>query len=150
MKTYVSTIRSVNDQRFSWPPNVFLKFYQDFCSELLDFCAEFCLEKLRKLWKRSWPENVDIVERQTYEGLKISFNSIIEATQFILWHQVKYVLTERFCQCPLEYWFGRQGSLESRKDNPSMTDFSYSNAITTQKISNHSLMVMLLIVTWLP
>ena len=71
---------------------------------------------------------------ETYEGLKISVNAIIEATQFLLWHQVKYVLTERFCQDPLENWFGRQRSLGLRKDNPSMADFGYNNiAIRNQK-----------------
>ena len=65
------------------------------------------------------------VSWQTYEGLKISVNQIIESTQFLLWHQVKYVLTERFGQDPLETWFGRQISLGSRKDNPSMVDFGY-------------------------
>ena len=65
-----------------------------------------------------WPENVHIVGWQTYEGLKININSIVEATQFLLWHQVKYVLTERFCQDPLKNWFGRQRSLGSTKDNP--------------------------------
>ena len=91
--------------------------------------------------------------RQTYEGLKISVNSIIEATQFLLWHQVKYVLTECFCQGPLENWFGRQRFLGSRKDNPSMADFQYNNAILyckPKKNSNQSLLVMLLIVAWLP
>ena len=85
---------------------------------------------------------------QTYEGLKISVNSIIEATQFLLWHQVKYVLTECFCQDPLENWFGRQRSLGSRKDNPSMVDFGYNNnaLLETKNISNQLLMVMLLIV----
>ena len=51
---------------------------------------------------------------------------------FLLWHQVKYVLTELFCQDPLENWFGRQISLGSRKDNPSMADFPYNNAVTNQ------------------
>ena len=69
--------------------------------------------------------------QQTYEGLKISINSIIETTQFLLWHQVKYVLTERFCQDPLENLFGMQRSLGLRKDNPSMADFRYNNANQT-------------------
>ena len=74
------------------------------------------------------------ISSQTYEGLKITVNSIIEATQFLLQHQVKYVLTERFCQDPLENYFGRQRSLGSRKDNPSMADFGYNdNAIRNQK-----------------
>ena len=47
------------------------------------------------------------ISSQTYEGLKITVNSIIEATQFLLQHQIKYVLTERFCQDPLENYFGR-------------------------------------------
>ena len=34
---------------------------------------------------------------------------------------------ERFCQDPLENWFGRQRSFGSRKDNPSMVDFGYNN-----------------------
>ena len=45
-----------------------------------------------------------------------------------------YVLSERFCQDPLENWFRRQRCLGSRKDNPSMVDFGYnSNAIRNQK-----------------
>ena len=83
---------------------------------------------------------------QIYEGLTISGNSVVEATQFLLGHQVKYVLTERFCQDPLENLFGRQRSLRSRKDNPSMAELRYNNAVINQKNSNQSLMVMLLIV----
>ena len=51
----------------------------------------------------------------------------MEATQFLLQHQVKYVLTKRFCQDPLE----TQRSLGMRKDNPSMVDFG--NVIRNQK-----------------
>ena len=53
-------------------------------------------------------------------------------------------MTEGFCQNPLEKWFGRQRSLGSRKDNPSMADFGYNNnAIRNRKISNQSLRVVL-------
>ena len=91
------------------------------------------------------------ISSQTYEGLKITVNSVIEATQVLLQHQVKYLLTESFCQDPLENYFGRQKSLGLRKDNPSMVDFGYNdNAIRNQKFSTQSLMVMLLIVEWLP
>ena len=48
---------------------------------------------------------------------------------------MRYVLTERFCQDPLENYFGRQCSLEARKDNPSLRDFGYNdNSIRNQKI----------------
>ena len=137
----LAPLRSVNDWRFSWLHNVFLKSFQNWLNSVQQRQRNFSKDADQKMFM-SW---------QTYEGLKISVNSIIEATQFLLWHQVKYVLTERFCQDPLENWFGRQRSLGSRKDNPSMADFRYNNnAITNQKNSNQSLMVMLLIVAWLP
>ena len=48
-----------------------------------------------------------------------------------------FVMTEPFCQDPLENWFGKQRSLGSRKDNPSiasMAHFGYNNnAIRNQK-----------------
>ena len=70
---------------------------------------------------------------------------MIEATQFLFWHLVKYVLTERSCQDPLKNWFGRQRSLGSRKDKPSMVDFGITiMLLETKNISNKSLMVMLL------
>ena len=50
----------------------------------------------KETWKRCWPENIHIVGRKTFEGLKININSIIETTQFLLWHQVKCVLKECF------------------------------------------------------
>ena len=60
---------------------------------------------------------------QTYEGLKTTVNSVAELVQFLLDHDVRYVLTERFCQDPLEKYFGRQRSMGARKDNPSLPDF---------------------------
>ena len=47
----------------------------------------------------------------------------------------KYVLTERFCQDPLENYFGRQRSLGARKDNPTLRDVGYNdNSIRNQKV----------------
>ena len=56
---------------------------------------------------------------QTNEALITTTNSSI----------VKYVLTERFCQDPLENYFGRQ------KSNPNLRTFGYqANTIRTSKI----------------
>ena len=72
---------------------------------------------------------------QTFEGLKITVHLIIEAVKFLLQHHVKYVLTERFCQDPLENYFGQQGVIDARKDNPSVHDFGFNdNSIRNQKI----------------
>ena len=100
---------SVNDPRFSWLRNVFLKYFQDWLNSTEQRQGNFTKDAGQKMF----------ISSQTYEGLKITVNSIIEATQFLLQHQ----LTERFCQDHVENYFGRQRSLGSRKDNPSMADF---------------------------
>ena len=74
---------------------------------------------------------------QTYEGLKIIVNTIIECVQFLLRNHVTngYLLTERFCQDPLENYFGRQRAMGSQKDNPSLQDVGFhDNTIRNQKV----------------
>ena len=45
------------------------------------------------------------------------------------------VLTERFCQDPLENYFGQQREIGARKDNQSIRDFRFDdNSIGNQKI----------------
>ena len=45
------------------------------------------------------------------------------------------MLTERFCQDPLENYFGRQRSMGQRKDNPPLCDVGYNdNTIRTTKL----------------
>ena len=71
---------------------------------------------------------------QTHEGIKITTHSSMELVKYLLNQGVPYVLTERFCQDPLENYFGQQRSIGRRKDNPSLRDFSYNdNTIRTQK-----------------
>ena len=41
---------------------------------------------------------------------------------------VKYVLSERFSQDPLENYFGRQRSMGSQRDNPSARVFGYQDS----------------------
>ena len=45
------------------------------------------------------------------------------------------LLAERFCQDPLENYFGQQRATGARKDNPSLRDFGFNdNSIRNQKI----------------
>ena len=63
------------------------------------------------------------ISRQTFEGLKITAHSISESVRYLLSTGVcSYVLTERFCQDPLENYFGRQRAMGCRKDNPNLRD----------------------------
>ena len=76
-----------------------------------------------------------LISWQTFEGLKITVHSIIQAFKFLLQHQVKYVLTERFSQDPLKNYFGQQRAIGGRKDKPSVRDFGFNdNSIRNQKI----------------
>lgn len=106
------------------------------------FLLEF-LEYLR-LWKESAdnrPGNFTKNARarmflswQTYEGFKISALSAIEATKFLLQEGMDFVLTERFCQDPVEEFFGKQRQLGRRSDNPDIHKFGYnSNTIRIQR-----------------
>ena len=75
------------------------------------------------------------ISSQSYDGLKITMHSAIEVVRFLIMHKVSYVLAERFCQDPLENYFGKQRSSGARKDNPSLYEFgSNDNTIRNQKV----------------
>ena len=73
---------------------------------------------------RTWKENVDnrpgnftqnarnrmFLSWQTYEGYQISVQSAVEVTRFLLQEGFEFVLTERFCQDPVEEYFGASGN----------------------------------------
>ena len=99
------------------------------------FLMEF-LDYLR-LWKEStearqgdFTQNARacmFLSWQTYEGYKITVNSVIEATKFLLQEGMEFVLTERFCQDPVEEYFGKQRKIGRRSDNPDICMFGYNN-----------------------
>ena len=48
---------------------------------------------------------------QTHEGFEITVHSAIECTKFLLQEGLEFVLTERFCQDPVEESFGNRRKL---------------------------------------
>ena len=97
-----------------------------------------------RLWKEStenrpgnFTQNVRarmFLSWQTHEGFKLKVSSAIEATKFLLKEGMEFVLTERFCQDPLEEYFGKQRQLGRRSNNPDIHKFGYnSNTIRTQR-----------------
>lgn len=64
---------------------------------------------------------------QTYEGFQMTTFFAIEATKFLLEEGMEFVLTERFCQDPVEEYFGNQRKLGRRTDNPDIRAFGYNN-----------------------
>ena len=63
-KPMLAPLRSVNDWRFSWLRNVFLKSFQDWLNSVQQCQGNFTKDAGQKMFI-SW---------QTYEGLKISVN----------------------------------------------------------------------------
>ena len=115
----------VDDPPFSCLRNVFLQYFEDWLTSIEQRPRNFSKNAKGKTF----------ISQQTYKGFKITVNSIIEAVQFLLRHEVSYVLTEHFCQDPLENYFGHQRSLGAGKDNPSLQDFGFNdNAIRNQKV----------------
>ena len=107
----------MNDPRFLWLTNDFLGFLRDWKDSIASCPGNFSQNARSKMFL-SW---------QTYEGLQITAHSVIEATKFLLNEGVEYVLIERFCQDPLEEYFGNQRKLGKRNDNPDMKMFGYNN-----------------------
>ena len=51
---------------------------------------------------------------------------------------MEFVLTERFCQDPVEEYFGNQRGLGRRSDNPDLKTFGYNdNTIRIQRVVTH-------------
>ena len=74
----------IDDPRFSWLRNVFFHYFEDWLASIERRDGSFSKKEKNKMF----------ISQQTYEGLKILVNSIIDTVQFLLQHQVKYVLTE--------------------------------------------------------
>ena len=60
----LAPLRSVNDQRFLWRCNVFLKCFQDWLNSVQQCQGNFAKDAGQKMF----------ILWQTYEGLKISAN----------------------------------------------------------------------------
>ena len=79
------------------------------------------------------------ISNQTYDGLKITIYSFIEAAKFLLSEGCEFVLSERFCQDLVEEYFGVQRKLGQRSDNPDVRTFGYNdNVVRTQWVNDSS------------
>ena len=104
-KPFLKPYSSINDERFDWLENVFLKYFQDW------------LIWIHKTHSKMTPENRArmFISWQTYEGIQVSVKSLIHCVKFLLNSGVSYVLTEKFCQDDLENYFGTSRSSRRRK-----------------------------------
>ena len=78
-----------------------------------------------------WQEQKKLL---TNNSTGVRYHPAVEATKFLLNEGMEYVLTERFCQDPVEEYFGNQRKLGRRSDNPDIKTFGYnSNTIRVQR-----------------
>ena len=76
---------------------------------------------------------------QTYNGLKISVLSHVEAIKFLLKQGFQYVLIERFMQDILEDYFGHQRARGCRSDNPTAQQFATMTSQLLHRGTSHQL-----------
>ena len=124
-KPFLKPYSSINDERFDWLLDMFLPYFTNWKESIESRPGIYTKNDKARMFL-SW---------QTYEAILITTHSSIELVKFLLQNNVKYVLTGRFCQDPLENYFGRQRSMGRRRDNPNFQQFGYQgNTIRASKI----------------
>ncbi|CAB3985950.1 Hypothetical predicted protein [Paramuricea clavata] len=114
---FIKPYTSLNDERFEWLLNVFLVYLENWRKSTLEREGNYSSDARGKMF----------LSQQTYEGLKISVYSHVEAIKFLLENGFEYVLSERFMQDVLEDYFGHQRAKGHRSDNPSAYEFGYND-----------------------
>ena len=120
---FCNPYEDVNDFRFDWLENSFLKFFEEWKQRIELRQGNFTRNAKQRMF----------ISHQTYEGLQITVFSTIEATKYLLQHGCSYVLTEKFNQDSLEEHFGNIRSVNRRNDNPSLYQLGYSENIVRRK-----------------
>ena len=116
-KPFLKPYSNLNDERFEWLEEVFLKYFENWKRNIENRPGNFTPNARNKMFL-SW---------QTHEGLQITAYSIIGCIKFLLNSGMPYVLSEKFSQDDLENYFGRQRAIGSRRDNPTVRDVGYNN-----------------------
>jgi hypothetical protein len=114
---FIKPYTSADDDRFGWLVDVFLQYLESWKASTREREGDFSDDARGKMF----------LSMQTYDGLKISVFSHVEAIKFLLENGFKYVLSERFMQDVLEDYFGHQRSKGRRADNPSAYEFGYND-----------------------
>jgi hypothetical protein len=115
-KPFLVPFRSADDDRFGWLQKTFLGYLHSWKASIDSRSGNFSPDARGKMF----------ISLQTYQGFQITTYSVIEATKFLLSQGVEFIPTERFCQYPVEEYFGNQRKLGRRCDNPDMQVFGYN------------------------
>ena len=72
---------------------------------------------------------------QLYEGLRMTVLSLKAVVPYLLNNDMKYDLSENFCQDDIENYFGKQRAIGRRKDNPNVKDAGYNDNMIKSQFS---------------
>ena len=123
-KPKLAPYTNLNDPSFDWLKTEFLSYLRLWKCSTEQRIGNFTQNARSKMFL-SW---------QTFVGFEVTTYSVIEVVKFLLSEGMAFVLTERFCQDPIEEYFGNQRQLGRRCDNPDLKTFVYNdNAIRIQK-----------------
>eukprot|EP00112_Aurelia_sp_Birch-Aquarium-sp1_P022151 Seg6146.2 transcript_id=Seg6146.2/GoldUCD/mRNA.D3Y31 product="Transposable element P transposase" protein_id=Seg6146.2/GoldUCD/D3Y31 len=123
-KSFLLPYEDTDDQIFSWLTDVFLEYLSKWKESISQRPGNFD----ESAWARMF------ISHQTYDGIRMCIYSMIELVRFLLHPGMKYVFTSRFCQDPVEQYFGKQRAVGRRSDNPTIRNFGYNdNKIRIQR-----------------
>ena len=123
LKPDLAPYRDRNDTRFQFLDN-FLAYLDNWKQSVQQRLGNFSQAERAKMF----------LSHQTFKGLVMTVRSFQEATRYLLDQGVEYVLSNRFCQDPLEAHFGRHRSVRPRSENPTLYSFGYQeNCIRLQR-----------------
>ena len=124
-KPMLAPYTDIGDARFQFLENDFLGYFWQWKRSVTARPGEFTANARARMFE-SW---------QSHEGVQITMHSLVEATKFLLSQGMEYVLSQRFCQDPVEEYFGSQRILGSRCDNPDIRTLGYND--NTIRIQRH-------------
>lgn len=100
---------TVEDPRFQFLQD-FLRFLEEWRQSVSERPGSFTQSERQKMF----------LTHQTYKGLVMTVKSFTEVARFLLENGVSFLLSNKFCQDPLEEHFGRTS------DNPNLHQFGYN------------------------
>eukprot|EP00795_Rhopilema_esculentum_P017480 gene17480-9089_t len=114
-KPFLKPYTDINDSRFSFMKDEFLKFLNDWKEAIESRDGNYSEAERKKMF----------LSKATYDGLQTTSYALIECVKYLLQNGFKYVLTNRFCQDPLENHFGMHRGLGRRSCNPTVYALGY-------------------------
>ncbi|XP_077870235.1 uncharacterized protein LOC144363527 [Saccoglossus kowalevskii] len=115
-KPELEVYRSVDDWRLKWLKEEFLGFLNKWERECLQTPNTTEVEKKKMC-----------LSRETLEGYRITVNCFVDLVPVLLQLDgVDFLLSEKFCQDPIEEYFSKHRACVGGNDNPTVAEFANS------------------------